>query len=112
MIEIKKCSKYLPEAEILLNKSVDFIRSLYKEEENHSYDLSKIDEFFLVYFQNIVVGCGAYYYIGDFYVEMKHIYIESSMRGKGCGKKLIKYIEECAAEDGFENVVLETTLNK
>ena len=110
MIVITQESPYTQEAIDLLVKSVAFTHSLYEEEKYYNYDLNGIDEFFMVRKDGIAIGCGAYSWVGEYYIEIKYIYLDESARGFGCGRKLVEYIEASAFKSGAEHVILETTL--
>ena len=112
MITINEESTYLPESLDLLEKSVIYTHSLYEEESYHYVDNDKISRFFLIRNDGIAIGCGAYCWVDEFVVEVKHIFVDESARGLGCGRKIMEHIEEYATDAGAEQVILETTLKQ
>lgn len=44
-------------------------------------------------------------------VELQKLYLVNSVKGRGLGKELIRYIEDKAREMGFKNMYLETHTN-
>jgi putative acetyltransferase len=109
---IEEESPTLPACLFLLDKSVVYTHSLYEEDSYHNYDLSKISKFFLALHDGIAVGCGAYSWVGEYIIEIKHIFLDENSRGLGGGKLLMVYIEEHAANAGAEQIILETTLKQ
>ena len=112
MISITEETQHSLEAIALLTESVAFTHLLYEEEKNHTYNLDKINAFFMVRKNGEPIGCGAYSWVGEYYVEIKHIFLDENARGFGCGKKLMQYIEEHAINAGAEIAILETTLKQ
>jgi len=54
------------------------------------------------------VGCGALRPIDDRVCEMKRVYLQPSVRGKGAGRVLIGTLIETAREIGYEQMRLDT----
>ena len=67
-------------------------------------------EFWVVEHQNQLVGTGAYYPIkrGKKAVEIRKMYLLSSVRGLGLGKYLLQQLEAAIACRGFEQIWIET----
>ncbi len=99
----------------LLEKSVAYIRSLYPEEQAHTFKMEELtrkrSKFFVVRHQqsNKAIGCGAYIGCGRRVVELKHMFVDASSRGLGAGRALLAYIEKIAVEDGVKKIILETS---
>jgi putative acetyltransferase len=104
-------SQYLPESIALLDASIAFTRSLYKEEEHYSYNLSKIENFFLLRKDGTTLGCGSYSWI-EKYIELKHIYVSPNSRGMGAGRFLVNHIINHGVNAGAIKILLETTLKQ
>jgi putative acetyltransferase len=58
--------------------------------------------------ENKIVGCVGLYPKSAEEVELRKMYFEKSIRGKGVGKKLLEYCIEKAAQLGFKTITLET----
>ena len=67
-------------------------------------------EFWVVEKKGEIVGTSAYYPIerGNKAVEIRKMYLDSLVRGKGLGKFLLKQLELAIASQGFLEVWLET----
>ncbi|AHJ30148.1 GNAT family N-acetyltransferase [Nodularia spumigena] len=67
-------------------------------------------EFWVIEHQNQLVGTGAYYPIkrGKKAVEIRKMYLLSSVRGLGLGKYLLQQLELAIANRGFEEIWIET----
>ncbi|MGK7874113.1 MAG: GNAT family N-acetyltransferase [Xenococcaceae cyanobacterium] len=67
-------------------------------------------EFWVVEQQGQVVGTAAYYPIqrGNKAVEIRKMYLLTSVRGKGLGKYLLQKLEEAIAAKGFQEIWIET----
>lgn len=67
-------------------------------------------EFWVIEQQGKIVGTGAYYPIkrGKKAVEIRKMYLLSSVRGQGLGKYLLQQLEEAIEARGFEEIWIET----
>jgi len=67
-------------------------------------------EFWVIEHQNQLVGTGAYYPIkrGKKAVEIRKMYLLSSVRGLGLGKYLLQQLETAIASRGFQQIWIET----
>lgn len=74
------------------------------------YYLATGGEFWVIEHQNQVVGTGAYYPIqrGEKAVEIRKMYLLSSVRGLGLGKYLLQQLEAAIASRGFQEIWIET----
>ena len=53
------------------------------------------------------IGCGAIV-LGPAYGEIKRMFVSPSARGRGVGKQLLVFLEDCAKSKGCTRFVLET----
>ncbi|PIB38136.1 GNAT family N-acetyltransferase [Maribacter sp. 4G9] len=60
----------------------------------------------------IALGCGAFKRFDEHSAEVKRMYVDPEMRGKGIASKILKALEEWARELGFTYCVLETGLRQ
>ncbi|MBW4644348.1 MAG: GNAT family N-acetyltransferase [Goleter apudmare HA4340-LM2] len=67
-------------------------------------------EFWVIEHENQIVGTGAYYPVdrGKKAVEIRKMYLLSSVRGLGLGKYLLAQLEAAIASRGFEEIWIET----
>ena len=74
---------------------------------NHN-QLQPLDTVVLAYIGDTPVGCGCFKAFDDTSVEIKRMFVNPDARGKGIATIILKELESWAAEQGYENVVLET----
>lgn len=114
MIIIRQESPCSPEAIRLLKKSCEHVLGV-QDDFNHTYKLDILSSnqarFFVVRNDNLAIGCGCYVHLTDDTVEIKHIYLNESSRGSGCGKELLLHIEKIAKWDNVKTIVLETVVD-
>jgi putative acetyltransferase len=55
-----------------------------------------------------VVGCGGLYALGHGVAEIRKMYLQPAVRGRGWGRKLLEDLVAAAAALGFSRVTLET----
>lgn len=67
-------------------------------------------EFWVVELQGQIVGTSAYYPVsrGNKAVEIRKMYLLSSVRRQGLGKFLLEKLEDAIAAKGFEQIWIET----
>ncbi|MEA5620148.1 GNAT family N-acetyltransferase [Cronbergia sp. UHCC 0137] len=78
--------------------------------EVETYYLATGGEFWVIEYQNNLVGTAAYYPIrrGKKAVEIRKMYLLPSVRGLGLGKYLLQQLERAIASRGFEQIWIET----
>jgi len=64
--------------------------------------------FLVAYLDDVAVGCGAVRRLDETTAELKRMYVEPSVRGRGIGRALVKALEREARGLGTTTVVLET----
>jgi putative acetyltransferase len=64
--------------------------------------------FLLAYLDDTAVGCGAVRRLDEATAELKRMYVERSVRGRGIGRALVEALEHEARLLGTSKVVLET----
>lgn len=64
--------------------------------------------FLIAYLDDVAVGCGAVRRIDDTTAELKRMYVDPSVRGRGIGRELVAGLENEARRLGVTRVVLET----
>jgi DNA-binding MarR family transcriptional regulator/GNAT superfamily N-acetyltransferase len=66
-------------------------------------------QFFVVYLHGDAIGCGAVKHHADAPAEIKRMWIASSARGLGLGRRLLETLEDCARAGGARVARLETS---
>jgi putative acetyltransferase len=64
--------------------------------------------FVVAYLDGVAVGCGAMRRYGEATAELKRMYVDRSVRGRGVGRALVVALEHEARRIGLTKVVLET----
>lgn len=64
--------------------------------------------FLVAYLDNVAVGCGAVRRLDAVTAELKRMYVDPSVRGRGIGRALVESLEREARLLGVTKVVLET----
>jgi GNAT superfamily N-acetyltransferase len=65
----------------------------------------------VVYVDEVAVGCGAFKLYKDEIAEIKRMYVDLKMRGKGIASKILIELENWAREEGYTSAILETGHN-
>ena len=64
--------------------------------------------FLVAYLDDVAVGCGAVRRLDEATAELKRMYVDPSVRGRGIGRALVEALEREARLLGVTRVVLET----
>jgi len=64
--------------------------------------------FVIAYLDDVAVGCGAVRRLDEGTAELKRMYVDSSVRGRGIGRALVEALEREARLLGVTRLVLET----
>jgi GNAT superfamily N-acetyltransferase len=64
--------------------------------------------FVLAWLDGVAVGCGAVRRLDESTAELKRMYVEPSLRGRGIGRALVEALEGEARLLGIRKIVLET----
>jgi GNAT superfamily N-acetyltransferase len=65
----------------------------------------------VVYVDEVAAGCGAFKLYQDEVAEIKRMYVDPQMRGKGIASKILIELENWAREEGYTSAILETGHN-
>ena len=100
------------EAVELLRQSDEFAISLYPPQYRHLVDLPALlagnVRFYIARLDGAVVGCAALVRTGADRGELKRMFVDTSVRGKGVGLALLLAIEDAARQDDMHTIQLET----
>jgi putative acetyltransferase len=64
--------------------------------------------FVIAYLNDVAVGCGAVRRLDEQTGELKRMFVDPSVRGKGIGRAIVQALEREAAQIGLRRIVLET----
>jgi putative acetyltransferase len=96
----------------LVSKLDAHVAGLYPPESNHSLDLDAFCgpeiRFFVARYRGTAVGCGALREDPSGYGEVKRMFVDPSLRGKGVGRAILRRVEQEALSSRLSCVRLET----
>jgi GNAT superfamily N-acetyltransferase len=64
--------------------------------------------FVVAYLDDVPVGCGAVRRLDDATAELKRMYVQPAVRGRGIGRALVEALEREARQLGMSKIALET----
>jgi putative acetyltransferase len=115
-IKINRESPLQPKIADLIEKSNDYMASLYPATSNHLVDLNSLTgshvDFLVVRVNGEIQGCCALVEAGDGTGEIKRMYVDESARGLGLGKKLLEEIFSRGRLRGLSHIRLETGISQ
>ena len=62
----------------------------------------------VIYDDQIAVGCGAFKFYKEDVAEIKRMYVDPKIRGKGIASKILTELESWAREEKYKSCILET----
>ncbi|NRB16660.1 MAG: GNAT family N-acetyltransferase [Rhodobacteraceae bacterium] len=94
----------------------DLMEELYPAESNHLTPLEELgtgaNRFFVAKVDGEKLGCGAILVGKDTYAEVKRIYVDPSVRGKGLAKAILNRLERECRLLGLASMKLETGIHQ
>jgi putative acetyltransferase len=101
-----------PEVQALIADLDAYVAQLYPAESNHLLDVETLAGpnvcFLVARLDQRAVGCGALRRHDDELGEIKRMYVDRHVRGRGIGRRLLQALEAEAARQGLARVALET----
>jgi GNAT superfamily N-acetyltransferase len=95
-----------------LVKLLDSELAVYNGEDNNFYmqynTIENLNNVIVVYLDGEPAGCGAIKKFSPGTAEVKRMYVNSYIRGRGIGKKILDELEKWAQELDYKYLVLET----
>ena len=80
-----------------------------KQEDYEEYNrITDLPTVIIAYAHSIPVGCGCFKIQDENTVELKRMFVEPELRGKGIASALVKELERWALELGYTTMILET----
>ena len=93
-----------------------YIGALYPAESNHLLDVESLTgltvRFFVARRDGDAIGCGALRVDGAGYGEVKRMFVRTSARGLGTGRRILGCIEDEARREGLRVLRLETGVHQ
>ena len=112
-IVLKRTSNTEPDFKNLISK-LDKYLSVVNGDADAFYApnnvLDPLDTAVIAYYNDKPVGCGCFKKFDEQSVEIKRMYVEPELRGRGIASTLLNELEKWAKENGFKYTVLETGL--
>ncbi len=116
MIVISRESPHRDDVVALIRASDALMQSLYPAESNHLVDvdsLARPEVHFLVAREDgRALGCGAFVRGGGNQAEMKRVFVDPAVRGKGVARAILEALERDARGAGVELMQLETGIHQ
>jgi GNAT superfamily N-acetyltransferase len=113
-VQIRRSALASPDALRLITALNSELSAMFPEPGANHFSLSseQVAEgegaFFVAYLDGVAAGCGAVRRLGAETVELKRMYVDPQVRGRGIGRALIEALESEGRALGAKNVVLET----
>ena len=113
-VQIRKCSLASPEAVRLIAALNSELEASHPEPGSTHFSLSGeqvaegLGAFLVAWLDEVAVGCGAVRRLDESTAELKRMYVDPQVRGKGIGRALVESLEREARGLGVTRVVLET----
>jgi putative acetyltransferase len=115
---IRRLSPHDPAALRLLRASDEYMAALYPPESNHLEPPEALAqshvEFIGAFIDGVLVGCGAIKRMQDDgdYGEIKRVFVDPALRGRGLARQLMDHLEAHALESGITTLRLETGISQ
>ena len=113
-LEIRRSSLSSPDAGLLIALLNAELTATFPEPGATHFALSSEQladgdgAFVIAYLDDVAVGCGAVRRLDESTGELKRMYVDPSVRGRGIGRALVTSLEHEARRLGISKVVLET----
>jgi len=108
---LKRTSNSEPDFKSLISQ-LDKYLSIVNGEQDAFYApnnvLDPLDTAVIAYYDGKPVGCGCFKKFNHESVEIKRMYVDPEIRGKGIASAVLNELEKWAKEKGFTHTVLET----
>jgi putative acetyltransferase len=91
------------------------LNSRYQKDQEEYDKFNKIDlldTVVIAYLNDQAVGCGCFKKYNEFTIEIKRMFVNPDMRGKGIAKKILSELELWGIQLGFTNAILETGIGQ
>ena len=116
MITIVRESPRQPDVVALIRQSDLLMQSLYPAESNHLVDIDALAQpqvhFFVAREDGRALGCGAFVIADGKHAEMKRVFVDPAVRGKGIARLIMEALEREAAKLGIDLMQLETGIKQ
>ena len=101
-----------PEAMALIGELDAYLDLLYPSESQHGFSVDQLlaedVAFFILRYNDALVGCGGVKLFEDDYAEIKRMYVRPQHRGMGFAKVMLEHLSDYARRQGISRLRLET----
>ncbi len=111
-LEVRRGGLEEPETIALLTAHLDEMKRLSPPGSLHALDMNELTapavEFWTVWDETELLGCGALKSLGDQQCEIKSMHTAKGHRGKGVGVEILRFLIDEARRHEFTRISLET----
>lgn len=114
VITLKRTDNYHPDFKRLIALLDEYLSMRNGEEHAFYAPNNKLDHLntaIIAYEGNLAVGCGCFKKIDDDTIEIKRMFVDPEIRGKGIASKIVYALEVWAKEIGYKCAILETGID-
>jgi len=111
-MEIRRTAGDDPDFLAVIQRLTAVLSELNGEQDGFYQQFNKVDPAATVvvgYHEGKAVASGAFRPMDEDKVEVKRMFVDPEVRGKGFAKAILKELETWAREDGYKQAVLETS---
>jgi putative acetyltransferase len=116
IVSIGPVDPRIPEVTAMIHELDRYMRGLYPAESNHLMDIGALVQpnvrFFAAQVDGTYRACGAILLHGRNYAEVKRVYVMSSARGLGLGRRMLDTLEDATRREGLRLMRLETGISQ
>jgi len=112
LISIKRTYSEDPDFVSLAAELTEFLAVLNGEQNSFYVQHNRVDAIptvVVAYLEEKPIGCGAFRPKDERTVEIKRMFVDTSLRGHGIGQSILSELETWAAELSFTTAILETS---
>lgn len=115
LIAVERLTDLTPEAAALLDALDRNLGAFYSDEQMHGLEVEALFQpnvhFFIARLAGTAVGCGGVA-LRDGFAEVKRMYTDEAVRGRGVAKALLTHLESVARDAGLPLLRLETGIHQ
>jgi putative acetyltransferase len=111
MLKLTRTNSQHPDFILLIKQLDEGLQEINGDQHGFFSQFNKTDSIknvVIAYMNDQAAGCGAFKRHATGAAEIKRMFVDPVLRGRGIGKDILKELETWAAESGFTHCVLET----